>query len=185
MHIERWESMRWAVGWGVRNACENAWLNDWEINTHTHIWHTHTHTHTNRHTQTGMQKKPSTAAASWNYSISLYNWMQITCCNFLQESKKWSEMNVAHTDTHIYAHTRTRTHARTQIYFAPSGNKNKFEKLILNVLHWKHIVCALASVSRSRLVFFFLPIFFCNPLRPFLTNPLCRLRLAGADFPHA
>jgi len=29
-------------GWG--NACENAWLNDWEINTHTGGAHQHTHT---------------------------------------------------------------------------------------------------------------------------------------------
>lgn len=69
--------------------------------------------------------------------------MQITCCNFLQESKKWSEMNVAHTHTHTcipHTHSGRQAHTHAANVFAPSGNKNKFEKLILNVLHWKHIV---------------------------------------------
>lgn len=48
-----------------------------------------------------------------------------------------------HTHTHAY-HTHThcgrQAHTHAANVFAPSGNKNKFEKLILNVLHWKHIV---------------------------------------------
>lgn len=42
--------------------------------------------------------------------------------------------------THTHTQWQWQAHTHAANVFAPSGNKNKFEKLILNVLHWKHIV---------------------------------------------